>query len=209
MQTSIEITVPAEDFTLVSLDNLKLALRITGTAEDDFLKLIISWASAEVATYCNRVFAKETVVETITEIPNEATRIFLSRWPLLTADLDSVEVGGAALTIDTDFALDEISGKLTDLTGEGWAEPVVVTYSGGYELPDESPLALQHTTILFAREAYFAAQRGDQSIRMVAHKESRIIYFDPNIANRAVASAGSPAQRAAKDLLAHFTRFEV
>jgi hypothetical protein len=46
---------------------------------------------------------------------------------------------------------------------------------------------------------------------MISHKDSRIIYFDPNAANKSVsvASGGTAAQRAISELLSHFRRIEV
>jgi hypothetical protein len=61
---------------------------------------------------------------------------------------------------------------------------------------------------LLGREAYYASVRGDSSVRMIGHKESRIIYFDPNSASSKSGSAGSATFRAAADLLSHFTRLE-
>ena len=61
------------------------------------------------------------------------------------------------------------------------------------------------------REAYYASVRGDATIRMIGHKESRIIYFDPNVLAKSAGgggTGGSPAQRAVHDLLSHFTRYE-
>ena len=107
--------------------------------------------------------------------------------------------------------LDALWGKVTLPNGGSFAEQTVIAYSGGYNLPDEAPPALKNAAVMLMREAYYAGQRGDQSVRMIGHKESRIIYFDPN---RTAASGGggsqggTPAQRAAYDLLSHFTRYE-
>jgi hypothetical protein len=89
-----------------------------------------------------------------------------------------------------------------------------VTYTGGYELPFESPPALRQAAILAVREAYYASIRGDATIRMVGHKESRVIYFDPNAALKAISGSGSggggsAATRSMKALLERFTRMEV
>jgi hypothetical protein len=66
---------------------------------------------------------------------------------------------------------------------------------------------------MLMREAYDAGVRGDATVRMIGHKESRIIYFDPNALAKSVGgggtSGGTAAQRASRDLLDHFTRFEV
>ena len=46
---------------------------------------------------------------------------------------------------------------------------------------------------------------------MVSHKESRVIYFDPNAKGGAggATSGGSPARRAIGDLIQSYTRFEI
>jgi hypothetical protein len=100
---------------------------------------------------------------------------------------------------------------LTLPNGDTFVEQATIEYSGGYNLPDEAPPALKQAATMLMREAYYAGQRGDASVRMIGHKESRVIYFDPNAAARSAGgggSAGSPAQRAAHDLLTHFTRYE-
>jgi hypothetical protein len=87
---------------------------------------------------------------------------------------------------------------------------VVATYAGGYAIPQEVPPALRQATLLFAKDYYQTTQRGDQSIRQIAHKESRIIYFDPATMMKAMNSGGggggSAAQNAARNLLQRYTR---
>jgi hypothetical protein len=105
--------------------------------------------------------------------------------------------------------LDSWWGKLTS-PGAAFTEQTVIDYSGGFNLPTESPPALKQAAIMLIREAYYASVRGDATVRMIGHKESRIIYFDPNVLARASAggSGGTPAQRAVNDLLTSFTRYE-
>jgi hypothetical protein len=210
MQSSIEVVTPAGSQNLVSLADLKIALKITSTTEDALLNQLIERASAEVSTYTNRIFGGEAVVETITDI-GDVTVIYLSHWPIAADGITSVTDGdGTVLVADTDYTLDTRAGALTRISGT-WTEPVVVEYSGGYDLPASAPKALMHAAIILAKENYYAVQRGDATVRMISHKDSRIIYFDPNAANRGAqaSSAGTAAQRAVRDLLLHYTRFEV
>ena len=215
MQSSTFVIEPALDISLVTLYEVKTALGL-GTSNDqaldDQLELFIKWASAEVAIMCNRVFAKETVEETYLELDgNGSERIFLSHYPVI--EIESIiDSDGAELEEDVDYNLDMRSGKLTRLGGV-WTAPVSITYTGGYELPNDSPIALQRACTLMAKESYTASSpSGGAAVRMVAHKESRIMYYDPNKSTTSSSSSsggGSPAMRAASDLLKHFTRYWV
>ena len=126
-----------------------------------------------------------------------------------------VDGQGATLTKDVDYEVGYDAGKLTRL-GASWGfGPVTVTYTGGYDLPFETPKALKQATLLLSREAYFASQRGDATIRMVSHKDARVMYFDPSTMVRALASGGgsgaggSPALRRIADLLTAYIHLEV
>jgi hypothetical protein len=214
MQTIIEVLKPATDLSLITLFEAKNALNLSSSPTylansdtyDDLLDFIIKRASDEVARYCNRVFAQETVTETFIGM-SETTKLFLERYPV--KEIISVTSDGAELA---ECKLDKLTGKLICLSGT-FADPTVITYTGGYELPFESPPALRQAAVLAAREAYYAALRGDATVRMIGHKESRVIYFDPNAALKAVSGGssggGSAATRSMKALLERFTRWEV
>lgn len=213
MQSSLTVTEPAVSISLVSLSDAKLGLNLAKSTDktlDAQIAMLVEWASDEVSAMCNRVFAKEAVTETFDGVEAN-NRIFLSRYPVIADDIESVTEDGVPLTIDVDYTLDPNSGTLTRI-GTTWASSVVVIYAGGYELPVNSPRALRQAALLMTREAYNAAIRGDSTIRMVSHKESRIIYFDPNAKNAAGGAAsggGSPARRAVGELLKHYMRFWV
>jgi hypothetical protein len=212
MQSNIVVTTPVSNIDLITLTELKTALKITDTIYDQMLSDIITRVSDEIAALCNnRVFGKEAVVETFTEIPCDCHRLFLARFPIRAQDIVSISSGGGTLAI-SDYLLDSKWGKVTYPNGKVFVEQTVFTYSGGFNLPDEAPPALKQAAVLLAREAYYAALRGDQSVRMIGHKESRIIYFDPNVLARAAlgggSAQGSPATRAALAILSHFTRYE-
>jgi hypothetical protein len=216
MHSSIIVTKPAPDISLITLYEAKVSLKLdaTSTAEDESLKFMILRASDEVGVLCSRVFAKESVIETFREIVNPISRLYLSRYPVKPADIVSIEIDEDALD-PIDYDIDPETGKLT-LPGGTWAEDIVVTYSGGYEVPQEVPPALRQAVILLTREAYYTTQRGDASVRSISHKESRIIYFDPATQMKAAAAAGggggggaaggTAAQKAAQSLLQRYTR---
>jgi len=208
MHSSIIVTKPAPDPALVTVYEAKVALGIppSNVTDDEALRLMILRASDEVQTLCSRVFPKEEVIETFREIGNPITRLFLSRWPVYPVDIISIAGDGAALNLDYD--VDSASGVLTLYNGGLWMQSVVVTYAGGYAIPQEVPGALKNAVLLFTKDAYHATQRGDSSIRQISHKESRISYFDTSkdSGSSSGGSGGSAAQRAAKDLLQRYTR---
>lgn len=211
MQETADIIKAATDSSLISTYYARLALNIptsTDATVDEQLEMFIRWSSDEIATMCNRVFARETLAETFRDFGTDLSRIWLSHFPV--QQIESVVEDGVTLT-PADYELSKQTGRLFRLNeDELWTEPVTVTYTGGYNLPFEAPEALQQAAVLLIREAYYASIRGDLTIRMVSHKEARVIYFDPNARGAAGAgTAGSPARRASEQLLKKYTRFWV
>jgi hypothetical protein len=211
MQSVLTVVTPAQDVSLVSLYEAKLGLNLmtsTDATLDDQLELLIEWASAEIASLCNRVFAKETVIESFDEVSSYSSRLYLSRWPIV-GPITEITEDGVPLVLDTDYDLDRENGILRRIDAP-WVAPLTISYTGGYDLPNDAPRALRQAAVLMTREAYYATTRGDASIRMVAHKDSRVIYFDPNAkGGGASASGSSAARRAVGDLLQRFMRFYV
>jgi hypothetical protein len=213
MQSNIVVTAPAPTVDLMTLDEFKVALNITGTAQDPLLTGILDRVSDEVARFCNnRIFGKEGVVETFTEIPTDCHRLFLARYPVAATDIQSFDNNGTVLTLaNGDYMLDAHWGKIT-LNAGNFGDQTTIQYTGGYNIPLETPPALKQAVVMIGREAYYATLRGDATVRMLAHKESRVIYFDPNILARSMAGGGTvggtPAMRAVHDILVHFTRYE-
>jgi hypothetical protein len=204
MHSSILVTKAAPDTSLITLYEAKLGLKIptSNADQDEQLKFMILRASDEVQTLCSRVFPKEGVVETFREIENPISRLYLSRYPVKREDIVSIEADGMPL----DYDVDGQSGKLTLVGGNVWADSVIIEYAGGYAIPNEVPYALRQATLLITRDAYYAMQRGDASIRQISHKESRISYFDPSKTGGSSSSGGTPGQEAAKNLLQRYTR---
>jgi hypothetical protein len=208
MHSSVVVTKPAPDKSLITLYEAKVALKIapSSTDSDELLKFIILRSSDEVQTLCSRVFPKEAVIETFREIEQPITRLYLSRYPVQLDDIESIAVDGNV----SEFDIDPESGKLSLFGGAQWPESVVATYAGGYAIPQEVPPAIKQAVLLFTRDSYYSSQRGDASVRQISHKESRISYFDPSKMGGSSSSSsgggGSPAENAARNLLQRYTR---
>lgn len=211
----IKVLVPATEFSLLTLAEAKLMmLNIPGGVPptDEQLQQLINQYSAMVATLCNRTFAKETVRETWRDFEppyNTASlRLFLSHWPVKAADLTSIEAPRGSVLDPSAYELEEKPGKV-ELFNGACSEPVVVTYSGGYTLPDEAPNDLKQAVGLLIRQYRQMAIIGS-GLRTIAHKESRVQYFSPKdmMAVQPTTGGGSVAN-ALDSLLSHYRRIEV
>ena len=206
---TIKVLEPATSFALLTLDELKLMLGVPSgdVTSDPQLQQMIDWYSAYVSNIANRVFAREKVRETWRDINDR--RLFLSHFPVVEADIESVETPAGTPSID--YELEEASGKLS-LFGSR-AEPIVVTYTGGFNLPDEAPDDLKNALSLLVRQGRTEAQReATAGIRSISHKDSRVMFFDPNQSSGGSSTGsggGSEAIRAVHALLYHYSRLEV
>src|SRR5262245_10923941 len=162
---------------LISLDDLKLALGITGTEEDAALQAQITMQSRLIAEYCNRRLGRAEALETFTFDPGETmpTRqaLTLSIYPVA----EIIEVSSAGATA-ADYDFDPASGRLWP--GVYWPDTVAVWYSGGYDLPEEAPARLQQAIIQAVNDGRTTGSR-DPGIREVQHGDSRISYFTPTL----------------------------
>jgi hypothetical protein len=176
----VKVLTPADSYALLTLDELKAILNVppSNTSEDAQLQAYIDVYSDVVATMCNRVFGYESVEETWRGDlpPLDTPRLFLTRYPVADADLVSVESPRGSVLDPASYELENASGKLR-IEG-AWAEPVTVTYSGGYQLPDAAPKALKAATGLLIQ---VARQQGrtTSGIQSVMHGDTRVQYFDP------------------------------
>ena len=185
--TTIKVITPATSFALMTLDEVKAAYGIdpANTTHDAQLQMLIDQYSDIIATMCNRTFAKETVEETWRgdAPPYENYRIFLSHWPVDPADVDTVYAPGGTLIDPASYEIETASGKLT-LLGS-FSEPIIVTYTGGYDLPDEAPPALKAALQLMVQQAGAQMARGlTTGVRSISHKDSRVMYFDPTATSK-------------------------
>jgi hypothetical protein len=209
----VKVLTPADSYALLTMAELKsiLGLSPTDTTEDAQLAMWIEQYSDVVATLCNRVFAYEQVEETWRgdAMPFDSPRLFLTHYPVVDADVVSVESPRGSIVDPTLYEVDNKSGKMR--MDNAWAEPVTVTYSGGYKLPDEAPPALKAATGLLIQAARIQMRLNLTSgIRSISHRESRVMFFD---VQQMTGSKGSGPLAAAADtvnsLLYSYMRIEV
>ena len=179
---------------LVALDDLKLALGITGTDEDAALQAAITFQSRIIAEYCDRRFGLAEVMETFTFDPGEVMRTRNALWLSLYPVEDVLEISDA-----TDFEFDKPSGRLW-MTGN-WSGTVAVNYIGGYDLPEGAPARLAKAVIEAVSESRMTSGR-DPSIREVQHGDTRISYFTSNLATASPGYLSAPVT----DLIKPFRR---
>jgi hypothetical protein len=212
--TILDVAVPATEFDLVTLEECKIGLGLSLTSVDPLLDqqlaFLISTQSAVVAGMCNTVFAKETLTESWREIETSSRgrRVFLTHWPVKNADVETVTISNAyAALIPGEWELEEKSGKLSYYVG--YDEPAVITYTGGYLLPDEAPPALKQATIAMVREQRRQIMLGNlEGIRSLSHKSARVQFYDPTKL-MAMGVGGTAAEQAVSRLLRPFIRYWV
>ena len=132
----ITVTTAASNHDLTTLNTVKAALNVSASTDDGFIADLITEASLVIRRYCNRVFAKETVVETI-RLSRPLDAVNLVRWPV-TAVASVVEDGATLQTVDYETDLE--TGLVYRLDANDrrrlWtAGKLVITYTAGYVLP--------------------------------------------------------------------------
>lgn len=216
---------------LLTLTEAKLLLGLdpNDTSKDEQLQLQISIASATIAEMANRTFAEEELIESWREIGDG--RLFLSHWPIEDpTGIISVTSGSVEL-IAGEYDLEGDSGKLSVYngtpvttptgvvywgntgTGSHWAEPAVVHYIGGYQLPEEAPLPLKQAAVLLIRDERMRNQQAQVAgMRQLRHKEASVSFHDPNmLLSRMMGQGGgqSPVQQTVMALIKQYIRIEV
>lgn len=216
----VNVLEPALNVGLISLDDAKILLDIPSgdTSQDEKLQMLIDQSSMTLAAEANReTFAKEKVIERWDCVepvccPDGTCKIYLMRWPVKPADIVRVETPEGTLVDPSGYRLEQHTGKLV-LIG-GCSGEIIVEYTGGYMLPDEAPLPLRQALGLRMRQlrSQEAQQAtGGSGIRMLAHRESRIMYFSPkDMAGGGSTTGGisvSAADIAVKNLISKYTRY--
>ena len=200
----------ASTYDLMSLEELKVMMGIpdTDTSQDAQLQTYITQYSDIISQECNRVFAKEKMQETVREL--QPYRYYVSHWPVKEDDIEMIETPRGTVIDPSTYEVEEESGKIILLGGQ--AEPIVVTYTGGYDLPDEAPPALKAACEMMVREARMYGQRiAVAGVRSLVHKDSRVQFFDPNAA-LAKTSGRTPMSSlpdAVRSMLYNYIRFNV
>jgi hypothetical protein len=216
----IEETTASAGPDLISLDDLKFALGIVGTAEDAQLQAMITLQSRLIAEYCDRRFGMAEALESFTFDPYESLpsrqALVLSLYPV--SQIFEVSTAGATAA---DYQFDPRSGRLWlskdqywnywgPYNSSSWYGPypslgsVMVTYSGGYDLPEQAPARLQKAIIEAVRDGRASGAR-DPSIREVQHGDTRISYFTSSTSSASSGFLSAPVA----DLIKPYRRLHV
>jgi hypothetical protein len=186
---------------LISLDDLKLALGISGTDEDAALQAAITFQSRIIAEYCDRRFGRAEAMETFhfdwRESLHPRHALTLSLYPVV--EIFEVSTAGAT---EADYEFDPATGRLW--SDGGWIDSVAVTYAGGYDLPEEAPARLARAVINAVDEQRATGGR-DPGIREVQHGDTRISYFTSALSSASPGYLSAPVL----DLIKPFRRLHV
>ena len=171
---------------LITLDDLKLELGITGTTENAALQARITRLSKQIAEYCDRILALIEVEETFAF--NASNRLcpqarsfgtspqpiplVLMQYPV--TEITSLTRDGTAID-PAEYDLNSASGLLWPRSGL-WAGRIVANYSGGYDLPEGAPATLQSAVIEAVRQRRAYSGR-DPSVREIGHDTTRVGYY--------------------------------
>src|SRR5215467_8484971 len=200
---------------LISLADLKLALGITDTSEDAELQSAITFQSRIIAEYCDRRFGLAlSALETFTLDPGESVRrreaLVLSLYPVVS--ITDVSISG---TSTTDYDFDPVSGRLwlpaNQYVYGAWQfygfgpNPIKVTYSGGYDLPEQTPARLQRAIIETINQGRQSGNR-DPTIRELQHGDTRVTYVSQSFA---AGASGQHLTASVTDLIKPYRRMYV
>lgn len=136
---------------LVTLNDMKTYLGISGSTYDTFLTQQITVISDTIENYCRRVFAQATYVQTFygPEYP-PSKDLLLFMYPVIS--VTSVVEDGE--TVDTgDYRLNKPTGTIVKTSGSFnyGAEETVITYSAGFAT---IPTPLQDVVFSLVAERY-------------------------------------------------------
>jgi hypothetical protein len=212
MTTSVtKVVTDAPSYSFLSLAEARGIMGgLVASATDAQLQAWIDASSDYIAIRCNRIFGYEKVIDTFRDVNGSGPRMWLNRWPVAVADITAIQVNGSDIKATTDqwelAEREEGFGKLSIF--QNLAEPITVSYSGGYKLPDGAPPALKNACVLLVRNAQIQMTAiASSGIRQLSHGNSRVTFFDPAAFAKAQL-AGAGTQQAIEALLVHFRRIE-
>ena len=180
MNSILTVTDFADSYDLTVLATAKSELGITDTSQDEKIAILIHQISGAISSYCNRVFAEETVEEVFrlnagfaffgrwtnrSELP--VNSLILRRRPV--NSINSIIEDGINLA-STGYEFDPESGILFRLNDEDFrqtwiANKVTINYTAGYLLLDNLPYEIEKACLLWIKSAWNLLNRQDASIR--------------------------------------------
>jgi hypothetical protein len=157
------VSVAADTIDLTLLATVKTELGLETTESDSYLSSAITQASRSIATYCNRTFARETLVDNFRLDDGDlvAEPLLLSRFPV--ASISSIVENETTLASD-EYEFDADTGQVWRLNGDDdrsiW-EPakIVVPFVAGYLLLDTLPEDIERACIMLVVQNFRAKGR--------------------------------------------------
>jgi hypothetical protein len=165
MRSKLVVNEPAESKNLTVLNTVKAELNITTDEHDQVLEGLICQASDIVASYCDRVFAREKVTESFWP----ERRSWFEYWDSLVLARTPVEeiisiTHDPSLLVTADYEVDTQAGilyRMTALSVFEWCvhTAVEVQYTGGYLLLDALPRGVEKACILLVKDYFYQRSR--------------------------------------------------
>jgi hypothetical protein len=196
LNSLLTVTVPATVTALTDLASARAELDLTPPENPGYLQAQVNAASAAIASWCGRVFSRETVQEVFRPEAYLAPLI-LARTPVVS--IASVVEDGVTLP-STEYEVEGESGLLWRLSDDArvdWrARKITIIYTAGYLLPEQAgrtlPHDIQRACILMVAAQYNAKGRDPMLRSESAQDVGQVSYLDPR-----AGMEGMPPQAAA------------
>jgi hypothetical protein len=157
----LTVDVKSDTYDLTTLKTVKDLLKVKTGARDFELRGFIRQASSIAAKHCKRVFAKETVTETLRCVRKPF--VALQRYPV--SSIISVTADGSILA-SSSYEVDSDRGMLYQLSGKArisWCyEELIINYVGGYDLlkgANPLPDDVEKAALELVKAMYHASSR--------------------------------------------------
>lgn len=168
--SNLTVTVPANSYDLTVLETVKRGLGITDTASDTLLAEHIHQASGACASWCDRVFALETVSEDFWPDKNGGCLPYrdplqVERFPIET--VTSITLDGEVLS-SSNYRVNKANGQIYKLDDSGYpctwsvSKLLTVVYDGGYVLLNDLPYEIEMACIEWVKAVYSSRARDPQ-----------------------------------------------
>ena len=194
---ALTVDFPASSYDLTTVDAVVAALSLSPSdqaSNSQYIGTLIKRASSFISTYTNRVFAKETVTETLTS--NGGPRLVLSRTPIIS--INSVTYNNITVISSSEYEIEDADagflwrerGWTNTLIDVGGINPIYtrfgkykwkVSYTAGFVLPPSQnvtlPGELEQACIEIVKSWYLGRKR-DTSVIRESIGEASVTYAD-------------------------------
>jgi hypothetical protein len=179
MFSTVAIGQTATTYDLTTVDDANAYLGLTSSTDNDALVAAqITAASQILATQCNRVFAMQDLVETfrVSWRDCDSRTLQLKRIPIVAVvsiEQNDQTIDASNYDVDLDAGIIWRHGQFGFWRAHG---KIVVTYTAGFDLPDDVPPPLEQACLELMKEQRFAQLRGDPTIRSISHDNISVFY---------------------------------